>query len=86
MTEVMRSKLFYARSAVLIAVPTFCRLDDLPSKDTQGILRHLLAASAKELSSILASFFSSSETVMAQIAIEGILAKGRYASQEYFGR
>ena len=81
MTEVMRSKLFYARSSVMIAIPTFCQMNDLSSSDL-GILKNLLAAASK------AAFFRfiSADGQMTHAIIDAILEKGRYASQEYFGR
>ena len=82
MTEVMRSKLFYARSAVMIAIPTFCQLADSLPISYVGILKNLLAASSKA-----ASFrFLSADGQMTHAIIDAILEKGRYASQEYFGR
>ena len=81
MTEVMRSKLFYARSAVMIAIPTFCQMNDLSASDL-GILKNLLAAASKA-----SSFrFISADGQMTHAIVDAILKKGRYASQEYFGR
>ena len=81
MTEVLRSKLFYARSAAMIAIPTFCHMTDLPPTDA-GILKNLLAAASK----VAASQFLSADGIMTHIIIDAIIAKDRYASQEYFGR
>jgi hypothetical protein len=72
MTEVLRSKLFYARSASMVAIPTFNHISDLPSSD-QGVIKSLLG-------SVLSRGF------VFDIVIDSILAKGRYGSQEYFGR
>ena len=83
MTEVLRSKLYYARSALMVAIPTFCSIDAIPKKG-QGIIRQLLALSSKHLSSLL--IFASADALMAKTMVDAILAKGRYASQEYFGR
>ena len=81
MTEVMRSKLFYARSAVMIAIPTFGHMKDESSSDFI-ILKNLLAAASKS-----ASFrFISADGQMTHAIINAILEKGRYASREYFGR
>ena len=38
MTEVLRSKLYYARSALMIAIPTYNTIDVIPIKG-QGIIR-----------------------------------------------
>jgi glucokinase len=81
MTEVLRSKLFYARSAVMVAIPTFCHLSNLPPIDV-GILKTLLAAASK----VAASRFLSGDGLLTHAILDAILAKGRYASQEYFGR
>ena len=81
MIEVLRSKLFYARSAVMIAIPTYCHLTDLPSSDV-CILKTLLAAASK----VAASRFLSGDGLLTHAILDGILAKGRYASHEYFGR
>ena len=85
MTEVLRSKLFYARSALMLAIPTFCHLSDL-TKSEQGIVRQLLASASKQTA--LLSLMASSDAMMTRVMIGAILAKGRgrYASQEYFGR
>ena len=81
MTEVMRSKLFYARSAVMIAIPTFCHMKDVLPSDLV-ILKNLLAAASKA-----ASFrFISADGQMTHAIIDAIIEKGRYASQEYFWR
>jgi hypothetical protein len=81
MTEVLRSKLFYARSAVMIAIPTFFDLNDLPPSD-MGILKNLLAGA-----SIVAGYrWLSADGLMTHAIIKAILEKERYASQEYFGR
>ena len=83
MTEVLRSKLYYARSTLMVAIPTFCFIDAIPNKG-QGIFRQLLASSSKDLSSFF--IFASADALMAKTMVEAILAKGRFASQEYFGR
>ena len=80
MTEVMRSKLFYARSTMMIAIPTFCHMKDV-SPDLI-ILKNLLAAASKSSS----LHFISADGQMTHAIINAILEKGRYASQEYFGR
>ena len=80
MTEVLRSKLFYARSASMIAIPTFNHFASLPDTD-QGILKHLLAAASKPR-----IILASSDALLAQVTVESILLKGRYSSREYFGR
>ena len=72
MTEVLRSKLFYARSASMIAIPTFNQMSDLPSSD-QGVIRSLLGSVSKT-------------QIIYRAMIDSILAKDRYGSQEYFGR
>jgi hypothetical protein len=83
MTEVLRSKLYYARSASMIAIPTYCSIDSI-SKTGQGIIRQLLASATKRLSSL--TIFASVNVIMAKTMTDAILAKGRFASQEYFGR
>ena len=83
MTEVLRSKLYYARSSVMIAIPTFSTIDAIPKRG-QGIVRQLLASSSRHLSSLFV--FASADALMAKTMLEAILAKGRYANQEYFGR
>lgn len=83
MAEVLRSKLFYARSAVMVAIPTFFRLSDL--KPTQmGILNNLLASVSKSIASSPLLVFSYG--LKTQAILDAIIAKGRYASREYFGR
>ena len=81
MNEVMRSKLFYARSAVMIAVPTYCQLIDLPDSDVV-ILKNLLATASK----VAGHRLLSADGLMTHSIIDAILVKGRYASQDYFGR
>ena len=84
MTEVLRSKLFYARSASMIAIPTFNHISDLPLSD-QGVIRSLLGSVSKRMA--LSSFVSFSfEGLINKSLIDSILAKGRYGSHEYFGR
>ena len=83
MTEVLRSKLYYARSSLMIAIPTFCTIDSIPKRG-QGIVRQLLALSSKHLLSLF--IFASADALMAKTMVEAMLAKGRYASSEYFGR
>ena len=83
MTEVLRSKLYYARSSVMIAIPTYCKINAIPNKG-QGIIRQLLASSSRHLSSLF--IFASADALMTKTIIEAVLAKERYASQEYFGR
>ena len=84
MTEVLRSKLFYARSASMIAIPTFNQISDLPSSD-QGVIRSLLGSASNKMAlNSLVSF--SFDGLITRAMIDGILAKGRFGSQEYFGR
>lgn len=65
----------------MVALPTFCLLNDLDQSDL-GILKNLLAAASK-----VASYrWLSADGLMTHAILEAILAKGRYASQEYFGR
>ena len=81
MTEVLRSKLFYARSSVMIAIPTYHQMNDLPATDL-GIFKNLLITASK-----VASYrFLSADGLMVQAIVDSLLEKGRYASQEYFGR
>lgn len=82
MPEVLRSKLFYARSAVMIALPTYCYFSEL--KPVQmGIVNNLLASVSKALGS---SLLASAQHLTTQAVIDAIIAKGRYGSKEYFGR
>ena len=65
----------------VIAIPTYCRMTDLPATDA-GILKNLLAAVSK----VAASRFLSADGIMTHIILDAIIEKDRYASQEYFGR
>ena len=66
MTEVLRSKLYYARSSIMIAIPTFCTIDSIPKRG-QGIVRQLLASSSKHLSSLF--IFASADALMAMTMV-----------------
>ena len=73
--------MFYARSAVMITIPTFSRLVDLPDSEVV-ILKNLLAAASK----VAGHRWLSADGLMTHAIIDAIMEKGRYASQEYFGR
>ena len=65
----------------MIAIPTYCKMDDLEASDLV-VFRSLLSAASKS-----ASFrFLSADGQMTHAILNAILEKGRYASQEYFGR
>jgi hypothetical protein len=83
MPEVLRSKLFYARSAAMLAIPTYQFISDLQSIQ-MGILNSLLASVSKAL--VPSMLFASADGLMTQVVLDVIIAKGRYASREYFGR
>ena len=83
MPEVLRSKLFYARSSSMVAIPTYRYLSDLPPIQ-MGIINNLLASVSKSLAPTW--LIGSAEDMMAQVVIDAIVAKGRYGSSEYFGR
>jgi hypothetical protein len=81
MTEVLRSKLFYARSAVMIAIPTYFNLNNLPPTD-MGILKSVLVGASK----VAGYRWLSADGLMTHVILKAILEKGRCASHEYFGR
>ena len=83
MPEVLRSKLFYARSSSMVAIPTYRNLSDLPPVQ-MGIINNLLASASKALTPIW--LIGSADDMMTQVVIDAIIAKGRYGSSEYFGR
>ena len=65
----------------MIAIPTFCQMNDLQASDLV-VFRSLLSAASKA-----ASFrFLSADGQMTHAILNAILEKGRYASREYFGR
>ena len=83
MPEVMRSKLFYARSSSMIAIPTYRLISDLQPIQ-MGILNSLLASVSKAL--VPSLLLASADGLMTQAVLDAIIAKSRYASREYFGR
>jgi hypothetical protein len=83
MPEVLRSKLFYARSASMLAIPTYQFISDLQPIQ-MGILNSLLASVSKAL--VPSMLLASADGLMTQVVLDLIIAKGRYASREYFGR
>ena len=74
-------QLFYARSAVMIAIPTYCLFADLPPTDVV-ILKNLLASA----SNVAGRRWLSADGLMTHAILNAIIEKERYASQEYFGR
>lgn len=84
MPEVLRSKLFYARASVMVAIPTYRFLTSELTAVQMGIVNNLLASTSKAISSSLLHI--SADGLMNQVVIDAIVAKGRYASREYIGR
>ena len=83
MPEVLRSKLFYARSSSMMAIPTYRYLSNLQPVQ-MGIINNLLASVSKALTPIW--LIGSADDLMTQVVIDAIISKGRYGSSEYFGR
>ena len=66
-----------------MAIPTYQHFSDLVSIQ-MGIVNNLLASVSKAL--VPSSLLASVDGLMTQAVLDAIIAKGRYANREYFGR
>ena len=81
MTEVLRSKVYYARAGAMVVVPTFTPLP--ASGPITLLLNHVVALLQKRAGSAVDG---GTREAIAALVLHAVLAKTSFASKEYFER